>query len=41
MPKGFYTASASIFARLSGYKGSAMPDLEDVLCILLMQKQDV
>jgi len=31
MPDGFHTASADIFARMSGYKGSAMPDLEDVL----------
>ena len=41
MPGGFHTASADIFARLSGYKGSAVPDLEDVLSTLLMQKQDV
>jgi 3-hydroxyisobutyrate dehydrogenase-like beta-hydroxyacid dehydrogenase len=35
IPDGFHAASANIYTRLSGYKGSEMPEIEDVIATLL------
>jgi hypothetical protein len=40
LPDGFHSAAAEIYMRLSGYKDSPLPELDDVLSSLLEPQPD-